>query len=683
MNQFAKTFSLSACALAATLLISACGGGATGDTVAPTATITSAASTVAGNTTFTFVFSESVGSSFSVEDLVVADGTPSNFTKVNATTYTVEVTPTSSAVPTLTLPTGKVFDLTNNPNVVAFTVTPSVATCSTTALTCAPATSIPNGALTVYSDPSTTAGFVPRPDWGQSVTQSEVTVAGNKSLLYTFQGGGFGAVGAYEGITWETSPLDVSGRTKLHLDLWTADLTSIKISLIGGGESAVTQALTPGTWNSIDIDLSQFPGATNKSAVIQLKLESAVAGSLNVDNIYFWGTAAAACSTSTLTCAPNTTIPTGSTVIYSDASTTAGFVPRPDWGQSVTQSEVTVAGNKSLLYTFQGGGFGAVGAYEGITWETNPVDVSGKGKLHLDLWSTDLTSLKISLIGGGESAVTQTVSPGSWNSVDIDLSQFTGATNKAAVIQLKLESAVAGSINVDNIYFWGTASTGGGGSGGTFTGGVFSSDYTGSLADSSAKSTLGGNVGFFFDQRLFDTKIYQDGGVSGSAADPAGVHNFWYGFGKAATPVYTDAYFGGFVNAPSNTTADASAFAKVQLKFWGDAETWEKNTFTPQVEVILQGPTNVACTNGSGRPEISRTVTGQKIGAGSLYTILKTDFTLTANCGGAYTIASVWSQVGSIAVKLSGTNLQYVTTAPSNPPAYPTFLNIGPISFIN
>ena len=471
MNQFAKTFSLSACALAATLLISACGGGAAGDTVPPTATITSAASTVAGNTTFTFVFSESVGSSFSVEDLVVADGTPSNFTKVNATTYTVEVTPTSSAVPTLTLPTGKVFDLANNPNVVAFTVTPSVATCSTTALTCAPASSIPNGALTVYSDASTTAGFVPRPDWGQSVTQSEVTVAGNKSLLYTFQGGGFGAVGAYEGITWETSPLDVSGKTKLHLDLWTADLTSIKISLIGGGESAVTQALTPGTWNSIDIDLSQFPGATNKSAVIQLKLESAVAGALNVDNIYFWGAAAAACSTSTLTCAPTTTIPTGSAVIYSDASTTAGFVPRPDWGQSVTQSEVTVAGNKSLLYTFQGGGFGAVGAYEGITWETNPVDVSGKGKLHLDLWSADLTSLKISLIGGGESAVTQSVSPGSWNSVDIDLSQFTGATNKAAVIQLKLESAVAGSINVDNIYFWGTATAGGGtgGSGGSTT----------------------------------------------------------------------------------------------------------------------------------------------------------------------------------------------------------------------
>ena len=132
MNSFAKTFSLSACALAASVLISACGGGSATDTVAPTATVTSAASTTAGaaagTKTFTFVFSESVGSSFSVEDLVVTDGTPSNFTKVSATNYTVDVTPTGSATPTVTLPAGKVFDSANNPNTVAFTLGAPTAT---------------------------------------------------------------------------------------------------------------------------------------------------------------------------------------------------------------------------------------------------------------------------------------------------------------------------------------------------------------------------------------------------------------------------------------------------------------------------------------------------------------------------------------------------------------------------
>ena len=39
MNHLAKTFSLSACALAASLLISGCGGADTADTVAPTVTI--------------------------------------------------------------------------------------------------------------------------------------------------------------------------------------------------------------------------------------------------------------------------------------------------------------------------------------------------------------------------------------------------------------------------------------------------------------------------------------------------------------------------------------------------------------------------------------------------------------------------------------------------------------------
>jgi hypothetical protein len=239
------------------------------------------------------------------------------------------------------------------------------------------------------------------------------------------------------------------------------------------------------------------------------------------------------------------------------------------------------------------------------------------------------------------------------------------------------------TIYIDELTFPGAASGGGGGGTGGFAGGIFASDYTGDLGANTARSTLGGTVGFFLDQRLFDTKIFQDGGVAGSAQDPGGVHNFYYGIGKAQTPVFTDAFFGGFVNAPGNGSADASAYAKIRLKFWGDAESWEKSNFTAQVDVILQGPTNAACTNPSGRPELVRAVTAQKIGAGSEYVINKTDFTLAQSCGGAYTVNSVWAAIGSVVVRLSGTNLQYVNTVPSTPPSYPTFINIGPISFIN
>ncbi len=557
--------------------------------------------------------------------------------------------------------------------------------CGTTAPTCAPTTSIPAGSITIYSDASSVAGLNMAPDWGQNnVTRTEVTIASNKSQRYVFGGAPF----LYQGIDWTgpagTSTIDVSGKTNLHLDIWSADVASVKISLIGGGtENAVTRTLTAGSWNSIDIDLALYT-SPDKTRVIQLKLEPVSAGTLYVDNIYFSGGGAVSCGTTAPTCAPTTSIPAGAITIYSDASSVAGLNMAPDWGQNnVTRTEVTIASNKSQRYVFGGAPF----LYQGIDWTgpagTSTIDVSGKGNLHLDIWSADVASVKISLIGGGaENAITRSLTAGAWNSIDIDLALYT-SPDKTKVIQLKLEPVSAGTLYVDNIYFDGTASTSGGG-GGTFTGGIFSSDYSGNLGAGTAKSDKGGNVGFFLDPRLFNEKVFEDGSVCGSACNPGGVFNFYYGIGKPATSNYADAYFGAYVNAPGNTTADASAYSKVKLKFWGDAESWEKPNFTAQVDVILQGPTNAACTNPSGRPELTRTVAALKIGAGSDYIINKADFTLTASCGGAYTRDTVWSAVGAVVIRLTGAaNLNFVNTTPSTPPSYPTFINVGPISFIN
>ncbi len=550
--------------------------------------------------------------------------------------------------------------------------------CGTTAPTCAPTTAIPAGSTVIYSDAASVTGLDTKPDWGQSpaVVFSEPTIAGNKSLKYTF-----GGTALYEGIDWSGNPQNVSTKTTLHLDFFSADISSVKVSIISAGkENAVTKAVTAGSWNAIDIDLAQYT-APDKTAIIQIKLEPSTAGTLYVDNIYFYGAAAgAACGTTAPTCAPTTTIPSGSTVIYSDAATVTGIDKKPDWGQSpaVVFSEPTIAGNASLKYTF-----GGTALYEGIDWAGNPQNVSTKATLHLDVWSADVSSLKISLIGGGaENGITKTLTAKAWTSIDIDMAQYS-SPDKTKIIQMKLEPGTVGTIYVDNIHFYGTAAGGGGGTG-TFTGGIFSSDYSGNLGAGTAKSDKGGSVGFFVDPRLYAVKIFEDGSVCGSACNPGGVYNFYYGIGKPATPTYTDAYFGAYVNAPGNTTADASAYAKVKLKFWGDAESWEKSNFTAQVDVILQGPTNAACNNSSGRPEMMKTVSAQKIGAGSDYTILKTDFTLTQNCGGAYTATSLWSAVGAVVVRLTGSsNLNYVNLTPSTPPSYPTFINVGPISFTN
>ena len=158
--------------------------------------------------------------------------------------------------------------------------------------------------------------------------------------------------------------------------------------------------------------------------------------------------------------APTTVIPADAVTIYSDAASVAGLDPFPDWGQNppVTRSEVTIAGNESLQYIWPGPG----GLYQGLDWNANPVDVSTKSTLHIDFWSPDITSVRVSIIGGGrENAYTQALTTGGWNGVDIDLSNYT-EPDKTAIIQIKLEPATPGTLYVDNIYFWGTAGGGGG-----------------------------------------------------------------------------------------------------------------------------------------------------------------------------------------------------------------------------
>jgi hypothetical protein len=681
MTQHFKHFSLSACALAASLLLSACGGGESTDTVAPTVAITDnvAGATAAGAVTFTFTFSEDVGSSFVAEDITVTGGTAGALTKVDAMHYTLVVTPAAGATGTINVAVAalRFTDLALNGNTAAASAqqaydTMAPATDPTTAA--ATPTALAADVLSIYSDAYTpVAGVNLRPDWGQSTQVSEVTIAGNKTQLYTAFN--------YEGITF--TPIDVSAMTKLHVDVWTPDLTALDVYVLAGGaEQFVKLTPTLAGWNSFDISLSDYT-TLNKAAVKELKLVSTGGSKVYLDNIYFWKPAAA--GGGGVCAAPN---------CVDFSGTGIGFgVFENNGGTAAIGNDPTSASNKVVAFVKKP----ADGDYFGTTITglgVSPVLTADQKTITMRVYSPKVgTNFLLKLEGGtGGPATTErdlaTTKANEWETLSFVMPD--AGTFSTIVVFPHGRSKVTAdtAIYIDDLTFPATVTAGGGGGGGggsnTFTGGIFSSDYSGNLGANTAKSDKGGTVGFFVDPRLFAVKIFEDGSVCGSACNPGGVYNFYYGIGRPATPTYTDAYFGGFVNAPGNTTADASAYAKVKLKFWGDAESWEKPNFTAQVDVVLQGPVNAACINPSGRPEITRAVTAQKIGAGSDYVIPKTDFVLTANCGGAYTVNSVWSAIGAVVVRLTGSgNLNYVNLTPSNPPSYPTFLNIGPIAFIN
>jgi hypothetical protein len=670
MKTSTHRLSLLGVAVAASLQLAACGGGGAGapDVFPPTVTITSGAvNTASGPVTFTFTFSEAVGTSFSADDLIVSGGAAGSLTKVSDTQYTLVVTPPSGARGDISVAVKALAfsDAAGNMNKSGPTVTQPFNTatgpvCSTTEPTCAPTTAIPSGALRIFSDAASIAGLDMAPDWGQEglVTRQGASIAGDNAQKYVF----LGPDRLYQGITWETSPQDVSSRGKLHLDMWSVGITSVRVSLIGGGrETAVTKTLTAGEWNSIDIDLSEFT-QTNLTQAIQIKLEPTTAGTLYVDNIYFHGTGSSSpsCGTTEPTCAPTTVVPSGALRIFSDAASVSGLDMAPDWGQegTVTRAAVTIAGNNVQRYQFAD----ANRRYQGITWETNPQNVSTFGKVHLNVWSADVTSVKVSLIGGGrENGITKPLTARQWNTIEIDLSEFT-SPDLSQASQFKLEPGTVGSLYVDNIYFHGSASGGGGGgAGGSPL--TFASNYTESPP---WRTTQGGDAGRYAADGALDW-------WSGLAAGDA-TPNFYFGYGLLPT----DWGFGAFVNAPGNGTAAVSSYSNIRISVWGNDELVNQNP-RPNFDLIMQA-TAVA---GGCIPEVQRQF--QVTGAGAqTYTLALSSMVVRQDCGqpNLNTASAILATgVKSVHVQVTTANLNKTTAVNAPTGRYSNGLNIGPISF--
>ena len=191
-----------------------------------------------------------------------------------AGTYTITVTAKGGAIETTSM--SQDFEVTALMQPVASATTPKDR----------PSSSV----ISVYSSSyaaQAVTNFNGFPDWGQGGQGSswaEFDLNGDKMLQYvnlSYQGNQFDAV-------------DLSGMEYVHLDVWTADMEKLELSIIQTAipqETPIVVDLTKDEWTSIDIPLSSYTDLGQAvTAIDQLKYVGTpwAAGSVFIDNVYFY-----------------------------------------------------------------------------------------------------------------------------------------------------------------------------------------------------------------------------------------------------------------------------------------------------------------------------------------------------------------------------------------------------------
>ena len=140
--------------------------------------------------------------------------------------------------------------------------------------------------------------------------------------------------------------------------------------------------------------------------------------------------------------------------IFSNAYTNEGGASYPYWGQPagyIAPAVVQIATNNTLKLDNL--------TYQGVQLASN-IDVSAMTTLHVDIWTPNCTTFEFFLIDSAptgvppvEQAVSVSLLPNQWNSIDIPMSSY-NTLAKTAVQQFKFVGTPSGSVvYLDNIYF--------------------------------------------------------------------------------------------------------------------------------------------------------------------------------------------------------------------------------------
>ncbi len=309
--------------------------------------------------------------------------------------------------------------------------------------------------ISIYGDAYSNLPDTDYPDWGQTTVVSDVIVAGNPTLKFAGLN--------FQGIQLAASQ-NVSGMEYLHLDFWTANSSDLKIYLISSGpvETAFTLTVPTMGWSSVEIPLSSF-SPVNLADIIQLKFEGN--GDIYLDNLYFYtsggGTTGQPTAAAPLPPARN---PADVISLFSNAYANQTV---DSWSAVWDDSDVAdmqVAGDDVKKYTFTN--------FAGIDFSNHKFDASEMTHFHMDIWTPDEVlnkSLTVKLVdfGGGSAEATNCIltvvhtasgdipalTTGSWISVDIPLTAFTGDKTRTDLAQMVLSSNLS-TVYIDNIYFY-------------------------------------------------------------------------------------------------------------------------------------------------------------------------------------------------------------------------------------
>jgi hypothetical protein len=174
--------------------------------------------------------------------------------------------------------------------------------------TAAPNPSVPGAnVISIYSNSYTNVKVDSYdPYWAPWMTTNYSTfkINGNDVIRYTNFNDTYNEKKVYVAITFETTPIDVTTMTYLHLDVWvpatSPNLTNkftIKLNdfgaggVYGGGDDVLgtynhSVSLATNQWIGIEIPMSGFTGLTTKAHLAQMILDN-FPTDIYVDNIYF------------------------------------------------------------------------------------------------------------------------------------------------------------------------------------------------------------------------------------------------------------------------------------------------------------------------------------------------------------------------------------------------------------